>query len=508
MSTPSNPFPSTPPSRIATSSGRQFAATNKTSRVSRELFNQQQQDGLIRALEGTPKLERGSRSRPSVLKYPIDIGTGDVPHVMQFKVFWRWENKDIKEQMASGLNAAKLESEKKIGELSTIAGLIQNGNLTKEMLEQSGLPRENIAALKELANSSELLKIVDPSIKDNLATLLQTNPGKAKDIIEQTISSYQSRLSSIESELNGSFGKVGLDEQERLLIQNRLNEDIAGTKVGQSAITGAGTGAVAGGLLGLLFGGAKGAAIGVAGGAAAGAVVAPLAVAGAKAYQNQAVYDQMVSLYLPYCTKINNEDTFQYEDSSQTAAGAAFDFLGRPIETAAQGIEVGVEKAAGAVGAAGAGALARGKVVNPRLEKLFRQKDFRNFSFSWDFYPKTKEETEAIRNIIETFRYHAHPASDDTNAGEGESKVEVVLRVPAEFEIRFLSSNPNPNIAGFLENEYIPKIGRCALNSISVDYTSNSIYSSFVDNSPTAITLTLQFSEMGVLTREVVDKGF
>jgi len=508
MPIPSNPFPSTPPSGIVTSSGRQFAATNKTSRVSRELFNQQQQDGLLRALEGTPKLERGSRSRPSVLKYPVDIGTGDVPHVMQFKVFWRWENKDLKEQMASGLNAAKLESEKKIGELSTLAGLIQNGSLTKEMVEQSGLPRENIAALKELANSSELLKIVDPSIKDNLATLLQTNPGKAKDIMEQTISSYQARLSSIESELNGSFGKVGLDEQERLLIQNRLSEDIAGTSEGQSAITGAGTGAIAGGLLGLLFGGAKGAAIGAAGGAAAGAVVAPLAVAGAKAYQNQAVYDQMVSLYLPYCTKINNEDTFQYEDSSQTAAGAAFDFLGRPIETAAQGIEVGVEKAAGAVGAAGAGALARGKVVNPRLEKLFRQKDFRNFSFSWDFYPKTKEETEAIRNIIETFRYHAHPASDDTNAGEGESKVEVVLRVPAEFEIRFLSSNPNPNIAGFLENEYIPKIGRCALNSISVDYTSNSVFSSFVDNSPTAITLTLQFSEMGVLTREVVDKGF
>ena len=84
----------------------------------------------------------------------------------------------------------------------------------------------------------------------------------------------------------------------------------------------------------------------------------------------------------------------------------------------------------------------------------------------------------------------------------------MILRVPAEFEIRFLSTNPNPNQAGFVENEYLPKIARCALNSISVDYTPNSIYSSFVDNSPTALTLTLQFSEMGLLTREDINKGF
>jgi hypothetical protein len=71
-----------------------------------------------------------------------------------------------------------------------------------------------------------------------------------------------------------------------------------------------------------------------------------------------------------------------------------------------------------------------------------------------------------------------------------------------------LSSNPNINQVGFVENEYLPKIGRCALNSISVDYTANSIFSTFKDNSPTAITMTLNFSEMGQLTRETVDKGF
>jgi hypothetical protein len=83
-----------------------------------------------------------------------------------------------------------------------------------------------------------------------------------------------------------------------------------------------------------------------------------------------------------------------------------------------------------------------------------------------------------------------------------------VLRTPGEFEIRFLSSNPDPNSAGFVENEYLPKIGRCSLTSISIDYTPNSIFSTFADNSPTAVTMTLNFSELGLLTRETVDKGF
>ena len=488
---------------LVSSAGKPIVATNRTTKLSEEFFNSKIEDGVMRALEGTPKVQRGSRTRPSILKYPIDIGTGEVPHVMQFKVFWRWEQKDLKETAEK----AKQETEKKIGELNTLAGLIQDGKLTKEMVEQSGLPQEQIAALKSLANSNEVLKVVDPSLNDNLATLLQSNPGRAKELLEQTITSYQARLSSIESEISDGLGKVSLDDQERLLVLNRLNESISQTSTGQAAVTGAATTGIAGALLGFLMGGKKGALVGGAAGAAGGALLAGGGVAAAKAFQNQAVYDQMISVYLPFCTKINNEDTFQYEEPGQALAGGAFDFLGRPIETAGQAVNVGVEKAAGAVGAQGAGALARGKVINPRLEKLFKQKDFRNFAFSWEFYPKTKKEVEQIREIIEAFRYHSHPSTDDAST-DTEQKVQVVLRVPAEFEIRFLSTNPNSNEAGFVENEYIPKIGRCALTTVTVDYTPNSIWSSFNDNSPTAITLTMQFSEMGILTREAVDKGF
>lgn len=484
-------------------------ATNRTSNYAKTVFNSQIQDPVTAALEGVPKQERGSRSRPRILRYPQDIATGQIPHVMQFKVFWRFEPRDLKE----GATKIKQESEQTLGNLQTLHSLIENDVLTRGMVENSGLGSEKISALLETAYNPNVLKTVNPASNDSIASLLRTNPDQAKQLLEETISSYQTRVTDISTDLDNGIGKVGLDEQERLLVQNRLSEKIESTSAGDAAITFGGVGAVLGGLAGFLMGGGKGALIGAGIGGAAGAAGGAGAVGLAKAFKNDAVYDQMVSVYLPFCTKINNEDTFQYEDTSQAVMQGLGSFAGSPLDTAMQGAYVGADKALQSVpglgrglgGAVGAGT---GKVLNPVLEKLFKQKDFRNFSFSWEFYPRNQAEADTVRDIIETFRYHSHPARDADTESKEENKVEVILRVPAEFEIRFLSTNPNPNQGGFVENEYIPKIARCALNSVSVDYTPNSIWSSFENNAPTAVTMTLQFSEMGLLTREDISKGY
>ena len=488
-----------------TSNGKPFVSTNRfgTGRFTKTAFGEQFGDPVLQSLESTPKLERGSRSKPSILRYPVDLGNAQVPHVMQFKAFWRWENKDLRESLKN----AKMESAKNVGNLRTLASLIDSGNLDPQSLYSTPLNDEKIAALQELMNDPNMLKVVDPETNQSMASLLQSNPGKARQVLEQTIAAEQSRMSSIESELSNGAGRIGMDENERLQVQDRIGNTVSDTGVLEAAGTGAVAGGVAGGLIGLLFGGV-GAVPGAGIGAAVGGGLAAGAVGTAKAFNNEAVYDQMISIYLPFCTKVNNEDSFVYEDNSNQVAGAFFNALGSPVDTSAQGLEAGAQKLAGMVGAGGSVASARGVVVNPRLEKLFKQKEFRNFSFSWEFYPRNQAEVQSIRDIIETFRYHAHPARDEQVIGEKESNVQIMLRVPAEFEIRFLSSNPDINQAGFVENEYLPKIGRCSLTSITVDYTPNSIFSTFVDNSPTAIVLTLNFSEMGVLTRETVDKGY
>jgi hypothetical protein len=491
-----------------TSNGKPFVSTNRygNGRASQELLNDAagSQSDILRQLEGTPKTTRGSRSRPSVLRYPIDLGNAQVPHVMQFKAFWRWEAKDLKEKLQN----AKMESAKNISNLTTLSSLIDGGNIDPQSLYSTPLNDEKIAALNEMAVNANTLKVVDPSTNENMATMLQNNPGKAKQVLEQTIVSEQSRMSSIESELSrGDLGRVGMDETERLQVQDRINTTVAGSSAVDAAVTGAGVGGAIGVGAGMVFGGAGAVPLG-AGGAAVGSAVAASTVALAKSYANEAVYDQMVSIYLPFCNKVNNEDSFIYEDVDGKGVKAMFDALGSPADTALQGLELGGQKLAGLLGAGGLAAAARGVVVNPRLEKLFKQKEFRNFSFSWEFYPRNQTEVQTIRDIIQTFRYHSHPARDEQLVGEKESSVQIILRVPAEFEIRFLSSNPSTSQSGFVENEYLPRIGRCSLTSVSVDYTPNSLFSTFVDNSPTAVTMTLNFTEMGILTRETVDKGY
>ena len=77
-----------------------------------------------------------------------------------------------------------------------------------------------------------------------------------------------------------------------------------------------------------------------------------------------------------------------------------------------------------------------------------------------------------------------------------------------EFDIRFLSTNSDPTIGGFVDNEFIPKISRCVINSISVDYTPQGIFTTFEDNAPVAITLTLNMTELQIILRDQIESGY
>lgn len=505
MAVTENEFRTSQPTPNQGSPAVPVVASNRTNNLAKQFFNSQiAGDPVAQALENATPLERGSRKQPSLLKFPINIGTGEVPHVMQFKVFWRFEPRDLKESLVN----AKKENEQKLGHLQTLHSMIENGaNLGGNAINKNGMMGESIQALRSLVGSdAELLKLVNAGGMDMQG--LAANPQKAKELLEQTISTFQNRLTDITAELGNGVGKIGKDEQERSLVINRLTDKIQNTSAADAAVSYGGLGAVLGGVAGFFLGGGKGAAVGALAGGAGAAAVGAAGVGLAKAFNNDAVYDQMVSIYLPFCTKINNEDTFQYEETDQAILQGLGDFASAPLDTTRQAAYVAAEKGAKGLGVGGAVGAGAGKITNPRLEKLFKQKDFRNFSFSWEIYPRNREETDAIRNIIETFRYHAHPARDSDTENKEEDKAEVILRVPGEFEIKFLSTNPNPNQSGFVENEFFPKIARCALNSISVDYTPNAVFSSFENNSPTAVTFTLQFSEMGLITREDVSKGF
>jgi hypothetical protein len=124
---------------------------------------------------------------------------------------------------------------------------------------------------------------------------------------------------------------------------------------------------------------------------------------------------------------------------------------------------------------------------NPKMEVLFSGFHFREFSFQFQFAPKSQEESEVVRDIIETFRYYALP---EITAGK------MFYVFPSEFEIEFMQGQRN--------NPNIPKITTSVLKDINVDYAPFSVWSTLPNGAPLSITITLNFKELELIDRSRV----
>ena len=136
------------------------------------------------------------------------------------------------------------------------------------------------------------------------------------------------------------------------------------------------------------------------------------------------------------------------------------------------------------------------KVLNPHLEFLFKQVNLRNFSYSFNFFPRNEREVETVYEIIKKFKIHAHPIYDDKT---------VFLTMPSEFEIIFFSSNK--------ENRFMSRVLPCVLTGVEVNYSPNGQAAFFKEvrekgQSPVQIQATLSFSEVGLLHRGHIEAGF
>jgi hypothetical protein len=126
--------------------------------------------------------------------------------------------------------------------------------------------------------------------------------------------------------------------------------------------------------------------------------------------------------------------------------------------------------------------------LNPKKEVMFDSFGFREFSFRYQFAPKSEAESNMVREIIETFRYYALPEI---------SKAKFFYLLPAEFDISFiLGEKPNPNI---------PKITTSVLQRVGVNYSPNSgVWATLPNGAPLAIDLTLDFLELELVDRSRV----
>ena len=141
---------------------------------------------------------------------------------------------------------------------------------------------------------------------------------------------------------------------------------------------------------------------------------------------------------------------------------------------------------------------AQGVAINPQVQLLFKAVGLRQFQMEFMFSPKNLTESNSVREIIKTFKFHAAPEVGGTTAGRSSG---LFFRVPSTFNIEFLKKNGT-------ENAYIHKIGESVLESIGVDYAPNG-WSAFADTgAPVQTKLTLQFKETDIVDKNKVLLGY
>ena len=134
-----------------------------------------------------------------------------------------------------------------------------------------------------------------------------------------------------------------------------------------------------------------------------------------------------------------------------------------------------------------------GVAANPKKELLFKNMDFRSFTFTYDFNSRSPAETEAIHKIIKTFKYHMHPEFKSGTAN-------FLYVYPSEFEIAYH--------LGAGTNQYLHKHTSCVLTDMDVKYNPHGQNVAHADGSPITIRIILSFKELAILTRDKIEEGY
>ena len=138
-----------------------------------------------------------------------------------------------------------------------------------------------------------------------------------------------------------------------------------------------------------------------------------------------------------------------------------------------------------------------GVVIADRLELAFKGVNKRAFQYTFKMTPKDKAEVDMIRKII--FAFKANMLPEFLGGHRGGRR----LTVPNTFDIAYMYSAS--------QNLHIHNISTCVLENMNVTYGGDR-YRTFEPDAegaqPVETTITLNFKEMELITRERVFEGF
>jgi hypothetical protein len=278
----------------------------------------------------------------------------------------------------------------------------------------------------------------------------------------------------------------------------RVKKAITGLDIDKTDVIlgGAFAGGVGGKIAGALGVNIPGISSGKSGALVGGAAGAVLTTQTSNFTRSQKRLQTAIALHIPNDLSIRYSAGYGEEDTFATSA-----MLAGAKELASAGKNIG--KATSNIGSIVAAAtlktggpatvvgIAGGLAPNPKKEQAFSGVDFRSFSFSYRFAPRSSAEARNVLNIINTFKYHMHPEfKDDTG---------FLFLYPSEFDIVYYH--------GAEENLNIHRHTSCVLTDMTINYAPNGLFATFSDGMPTEISLQMTFKELTILTKELIKDG-
>lgn len=130
--------------------------------------------------------------------------------------------------------------------------------------------------------------------------------------------------------------------------------------------------------------------------------------------------------------------------------------------------------------------------TNPFAAINYNAPSYRQLQLEFEFLARNESEAEEIRKILKAFKLAMHPAKTE----RGDSAI--FWDAPYIFEIYFFTPSA-VNMFNFKKS---------ALISMNVDYGASGIQTFFKDGQPVHIKASLEFKELGYLTREDIEYNY
>jgi hypothetical protein len=167
-----------------------------------------------------------------------------------------------------------------------------------------------------------------------------------------------------------------------------------------------------------------------------------------------------------------------------TAKGLAGESLRRKINPGKLGEAAGFDQGA----AQAAVDKSFGKVRNPYKEQIFKQVNFRDFTFEYTFLPDSVQEAQQVINIIKILRQNMLPEV---------AKNSFYLVYPSEFSLFYMYKGDM--------NEYVHQFSDCVLTGMTLKYGGQDFVTFKGEQGlPAEVTMTLKFREIVPITGDRV----